>query len=64
MKNIKPFLGKLWKVWMWLCTFAVTVPLVALIGLLLVDPFFFQIDSCLDAGGRWNDEINKCEKLL
>jgi hypothetical protein len=22
---------------------------------------FMQIDSCLDKGGRWNDELNKCE---
>lgn len=24
---------------------------------------FFQIDSCLDRGGRWNYELNKCEFL-
>jgi len=23
---------------------------------------FFAIDSCLDSGGRWNYELNKCEK--
>lgn len=23
---------------------------------------FFQIDSCLDCGGKWNYELNKCEK--
>lgn len=61
MTNIKPFLGKVWKLWMWVCTFMVSVPLVLLAGLLLIDPFFFQIDSCLDAGGRWNEEINECE---
>jgi len=24
---------------------------------------FFQIDSCLDRGGRWNYELNKCDFL-
>lgn len=23
---------------------------------------FLQIDSCLDRGGRWNNELNKCEE--
>ena len=23
---------------------------------------FFQIDSCLDSGGRWNYELNECEE--
>ena len=23
---------------------------------------FFQIDSCLDCGGKWDYELNKCEK--
>jgi hypothetical protein len=23
---------------------------------------FFQIDACLDKGGRWNYELNKCEE--
>ena len=22
---------------------------------------FFKIDACLDAGGRWNEVIRKCE---
>ena len=25
------------------------------------DPYFWQIDDCLDSGGRWNDVINQCE---
>ena len=42
-----------------------------LLGLLLVlaliYPIFFfgwdglEIDSCLDAGGRWNEELRLCE---
>ena len=24
---------------------------------------FFQIDSCLDGGGRWNYELNECEEF-
>ena len=24
---------------------------------------FFQIDSCLDRGGRWNYELNECEEF-
>ncbi len=23
---------------------------------------FFQIDSCLESGGRWNYELNECEE--
>ncbi len=25
------------------------------------DPYFWQIDGCLDGGGRWNDAINQCD---
>jgi hypothetical protein len=25
---------------------------------------FFRIDSCLDKGGKWNYETNKCESYL
>jgi hypothetical protein len=38
------------------------------VGLLVLGAFFFwlkgclAIDKCLDNGGRWNYERNKCEK--
>ncbi len=61
MINIKLVFFRLWKLWMWLCTLMVTGILVALVGLLLIDPFFFQIDSCMDAGGVWNYDASECE---
>lgn len=32
-----------------------------IVGLLIFDPYFFYIDSCLDLGGRWNAALNTCE---
>jgi len=60
MKNIKKTLLKLWKIWMILCTFLVTILLSVFIGILIFDPYFFAIDSCQDSGGGWNQEINQC----
>lgn len=64
MKNIRVFFKNLWKLWMYFCT-----ALVSLAGTMLVifciitftllgNPY---IDSCLDLGGRWNDQIHDCE---
>ncbi|MBK9584409.1 MAG: hypothetical protein KA099_03015 [Alphaproteobacteria bacterium] len=25
------------------------------------NPYFLEIDSCVDFGGGWNDELNICE---
>lgn len=47
---------------MWICTLAVTGLLVITAGFLLVDPYFFQVDSCLDVGGHWNYKENVCKK--
>lgn len=45
--------------------------IVAIIGIVLISIFavkwifhFFQVDSCLDKGGKWNYELNKCECYL
>jgi hypothetical protein len=40
--------------------------ILALLALVIVIGFFkikrfFEIDKCLDAGGRWNYETNQCE---
>lgn len=42
---------------------------VFVIGIVLISYFglrwtkhFIQIDSCLDCGGKWNYDLNKCEK--
>lgn len=48
---------------MWLCTAAVTIALCAFaVWILLLDPWVFRIDSCLDAGGRWNAQEHLCEQ--
>jgi len=43
--------------------------IVLIIGIVIILIFginwtkrFFQIDSCLDRGGRWNYELNECEE--
>jgi len=43
--------------------------IVSIIGIVIILIFginwakrFFQIDSCLDRGGRWNYELNECEE--
>lgn len=42
--------------------------IISVLGLISITIFginwiikFYKIDSCLDRGGRWNSEINKCE---
>jgi len=46
-----------------------SITIVLLIGIVLILIYginwtkrLFQIDSCLDNGGRWNYELNECEK--
>ena len=60
MKNIKLTFFKIGRMWMWFCTFSFTAVLVALAALFLIDPFFFQKDGCLDAGGRWDEASGQC----
>lgn len=60
MKNIRPIFLKLWALWMWLCTFVMTGALIIVIGFSILDPYFFEIDSCMDGGGGWNHETHQC----
>lgn len=68
MKNIKKTLLRLWQAWMWICTISFTV--IVFIFYLEFDfgTYFFEIDSCLDHGGAWDEENNRCyyseEELL
>ena len=38
--------------------FAIVLLAIALVVIVL---FFLDVDSCLDAGGRWNEEDKVCE---
>jgi hypothetical protein len=41
--------------------FLLVVSILAIWAAFDFDPYFFHIDSCLDGGGRWNEEIHECE---
>lgn len=69
MKSAKETVLSVWKVWVWVCTLSVTSALLLALGVLLFisiwsgfSAHFLQIDSCLDAGGRWIEKQNICEK--
>lgn len=68
MKNIKLIMLKSIKACMYFCAAIVCLILLLLVVYHIVlwialdfDPYFFYIDSCLDLGGSWNEEINDCE---
>lgn len=48
---------------MWACTFIITLSLLVFVAFQLFNPYFFQIDTCLDRGGKWNYEIKRCEGI-
>lgn len=60
MKNTKITLIWIGKIWMYLCTFIVTASVLFSIGIEIYDPSFWNIDSCLDRGGAWDEENNRC----
>lgn len=41
--------------------FGIVAVVVLVLGIMRTKRFF-QIDSCLDSGGKWNYELDKCEK--
>jgi len=68
MKNIRKALKVAWIIWMWACTFTISMLVLAFILVHFViwewsgfSPHFLDIDSCLDSGGRWNEETKACE---
>ena len=58
--------SKVKKVVKWMFLLVVGVPVLFALGLFLIivifDPYFLQIDSCLGRGGRWDYDSNECEE--
>lgn len=68
MKNIKKALSLFWKLWMYFSTAVVTflcsLFLAYTVFLWVISDFspdFLSMNSCLDAGGRWDYEARACE---
>jgi hypothetical protein len=67
MKNTKKTLGFFFKIWMYFCTTIVTGIFLLLVFYNIAiwvtldfDPYFMQIDSCMDEGGVWEDDLDVC----
>jgi hypothetical protein len=58
MKNIKKLVFLFFKI---IGVILLILFLIPVLYLIVFDPYFFYIDSCLDLGGSWNEEINDCE---
>ncbi len=61
-------LKKIWNIWMWLC--AVSVLLIAVLalvyGIVIVSGYGSasskdRAGECIEQGGRWNAEAERCE---
>lgn len=68
MKNIKKIVLFIWKSWMWFCTLFATLYFLGHLSIYiifaLIGDFSWNapaIDSCLDGGGKWHDDIKYCE---
>lgn len=70
MKNTNKIAKIIWQGWMYICTTSMTIIILmtCIAFLCLITQFdfgtnFFEVDTCLDMGGRWNETVNDCEGL-
>ncbi|MCC6598471.1 MAG: hypothetical protein IT559_06750 [Alphaproteobacteria bacterium] len=68
MKNIKPVASRVWKIGKWVCALLLaayvlvfSVYTLAIWASLDFNPHFMEIESCMDAGGVWDYDINECD---
>ena len=61
MKNIRRYALKLIKLCLYTIFALMILLAVSILALLIFEPDFLHIDSCLDAGGRWDYDARICE---
>lgn len=62
MKNIKAFARRILKTSLYIVAFVVTLVILAIVALFIWEPHIIQISSCLDRGGSWDYELEKCRE--